>query len=68
MALTPQVNSRIANAAGAWQAACGIDVTAWDKAADFIVSCFAYADSVNPDDYFKIQWRRAGGRQKFKGK
>jgi len=48
MALTPQVNNRIANAAGAWQAACAVDVTGWDKANDFIVSCFALSDSINP--------------------
>jgi len=59
MALTCQTDSRIANASISWQAACNVDITGWDKANEFIVACYAIADSINPDADFKLQWRRA---------
>jgi len=61
MGLICQTDSRIANASRAWQAACNVDVTGWNKANEFILSTWALADSVNPDSDFKLQWRRAGG-------
>lgn len=61
MSLICQTDSRIANAARAWQGECNIDVTGWDTANEFIVAAYALADSVNPDSDFKMQWRRAGG-------
>lgn len=61
MALTAQTDSRIANSSRSWQAACNIDVTSWNKNNEFILSTWAYADSVNPDSDCKLQWRRVGG-------
>ena len=64
MALTPQTGSRIGYAnqsVTGWVAAANVDVTDWDTTDDFVVACYALSDSVNPDDDFKLQWRRAGG-------
>jgi hypothetical protein len=64
MALTPQTGSRIGYAnlsVSGWVEAANVDVTGWDTANDFVIACYALSDSVNPDDDFKLQWRRAGG-------
>jgi len=61
MALTAQTDSRIADANRTWQQECNVDVTGWNKANEFIISTWALSDSVNPDSYCKLQWRRAGG-------
>jgi len=64
MALTPQTGSRIGYAnlsVTGWVEDANIDVTGWDRTDDFVIACYAVADSVNPDDDFKLQWRRVGG-------
>ena len=64
MALTPQTGSRIGYAnlsVTGWVEDANVDVTGWDTSADFVIACYAVSDSVNPDDDFKLQWRRAGG-------
>ena len=61
MGLVAQTDSRIANGSRAWQAACNVDITDWDKSDSFILSTWAYSNSVNPDDNCKLYWRRVGG-------
>ena len=61
MALVAQTDSRIADASRNWQQACNVDVVAWNKANEFILSTWALSNSVNPDSDCKLQWRRVAG-------
>lgn len=59
----PETYSRIANSTRVWQYACGVSITDWNKANEFILSTFTYSDAAHgtsAGDY-KLQWRREGG-------